>query len=278
MMTVIAKPASRESIRPLHRAPDRARRWIGSLGGVALVLVLLEVIIRLEVLPSRFLPPPTVVVATLFTELGTANAWWAMLDTLRGWAIGLGLAALIAVPLGLLLGSSEFAYRATRPIVEFLRPVPSVALIPLVFLLFGRNLGDGKIFLAVFAAVWPLLIQTIYGVRNVLPTQLDTARSFQIRRRDVALRVVLPSALPYLATGVRIASTVSLILVLTGEIVINAGGIGEQINLAREGGAVAVMYAFVVLSGILGLLLNTIFARLERRVLRWHPSQRKAQP
>ncbi|WP_308492522.1 ABC transporter permease [Microbacterium terrisoli] len=276
MMTVIAKSASRGSIRRRH-APDRARRWIGSLGGVVLVLVLLELVIRLEILPSRFLPPPTVVVATLFTELGTANAWWATLDTLRGWAIGLGLAALIAVPLGLLLGSSEFAYRATRPIVEFLRPVPSVALIPLVFLLFGRNLGDGKIFLAVFAAVWPLLIQTIYGVRNVLPTQLDTARSFQIRRRDVALHVVLPSALPYLATGVRIASTVSLILVLTGEIVINAGGIGEQINLAREGGAVAVMYAFVVLSGILGLLLNTIFARLERRLLRWHPSQRRAQ-
>jgi ABC-type nitrate/sulfonate/bicarbonate transport system permease component len=276
MMTVIAKSASRGSIRRRH-APDRARRWIGSLGGVVLVLVLLELVIRLEILPSRFLPPPTVVVATLFTELGTANAWWATLDTLRGWAIGLGLAALIAVPLGLLLGSSEFAYRATRPIVEFLRPVPSVALIPLVFLLFGRNLGDGKIFLAVFAAVWPLLIQTIYGVRNVLPTQLDPARSFQIRRRDVALRVVLPSALPYLATGVRISSTVSLILVLTGEIVINAGGIGEQINLAREGGAVAVMYAFVVLSGILGLLLNTIFAQLERRLLRWHPSQRRAQ-
>lgn len=260
-----------------RRFAQRTGRVIGSLGGVLVVLLLAEIVIRLEILPSRYLPPPSAVIVTLIGELGTANAWWAILDTLRGWAIGLGLAAVIAVPLGLLLGSNELAYRATRPIVEFLRPVPSVALIPLVFLLFGRNLGDGKIFLAAFAAIWPLLIQTIYGVRNVMPTQVDTARSFQIRRRDIALRVVLPSAVPYLATGVRIASTVSLILVLTGEIVINAGGIGEQINLAREGGAVAVMYAYVVLSGILGLLLNAAFAFLEARVLTWHPSHRKVQ-
>jgi ABC-type nitrate/sulfonate/bicarbonate transport system permease component len=272
-VTVITRPAAGGPV-PLLR---RAGRGIGSLGGVVVVLLLAELLTRLEILPSRFLPPPTVVFTTLIGELGSPVAWWAILDTLRGWAIGLGLAILIAVPFGLLLGSSELAYRATRPIVEFLRPVPSVALIPLVFLLFGRNLGDGKIFLATFASIWPLLIQTIYGVRNVLPTQLDTARSFQIRRRDIALRVVLPSAVPYLATGIRIASTVALILVLTGEIVINAGGIGEQINLAREGSAVDVMYAFVVLSGILGLLLNALFAWLEGRVLKWHPSHRKAQ-
>ncbi|WP_417564733.1 ABC transporter permease [Microbacterium sp.] len=271
-MTVLTRSTPREPTRLLHRA----RSGVGSLGGVIVVLLLAEIAIRLELLPSKFLPPPSVVFTTLIVKLGSAEAWWAILDTLRGWAIGLGLAVVIAVPLGLLLGSSQLAYRATRPIVEFLRPVPSVALIPLVFLLFGSNLGNGKIFLAAFAAIWPLLIQTIYGVRNVLPTQLDTARSFQIRRRDVAMRVVLPSAVPYLATGVRIASTVALILVLTGEIVINAGGIGEQINLAREGGAIATMYAYVVLSGILGLLLNLIFAGLEARVLKWHPSHRKA--
>lgn len=272
-MTVITRPAPSGPTTLLQRLGS----GVGALGGVVVVLLLAELVTRFEILPSRFLPPPSIVFTTLVGELGTSGAWWAILDTLRGWAIGLGLAVVIAVPLGLLLGSSELAYRATRPIVEFLRPVPSVALIPLVFLLFGRNLGDGKIFLATFAAIWPLLIQTIYGVRNVLPTQVDTARSFQIRRRDIALRVVLPSALPYLATGVRIASTVSLILVLTGEIVINAGGIGEQINLAREGAAVDVMYAYVVLSGILGLLLNAVFAWFEKRILKWHPSHRKVQ-
>nr|WP_274636449.1 ABC transporter permease [Microbacterium bovistercoris] len=272
-MTVLSRPAASGPATLLRRMG----RGVGALGGVVVVLLLAELVTRLEILPSRFLPPPSVVIVTLVGELGTPQAWWAILDTLRGWAIGLGIAIVIAVPLGLLLGSSELAYRATRPIVEFLRPVPSVALIPLVFLLFGRNLGDGKIFLAAFAAIWPLLIQTIYGVRNVLPTQLDTARSFQIRRRDVALKVVLPSAAPYLATGIRIASTVALILVLTGEIVINAGGIGEQINLAREGSAVDVMYAYVVMSGILGLLLNAAFAWLEKRVLKWHPSHRKVE-
>lgn len=246
----------------------------GSLGGVVVVLVVTEVLTRLEFLPSRFLPPPTIVFATLGAELETPTPWLAMLDTMRGWAFGLGIATLIALPLGILLGLNELAFRALRPVIEFLRPVPSVALVPLVFLMFAYNLGDGKIFLAAFASTWPLLIGTIYGVRNVLPVQLDTARSFHIRSIDIARKVVLPASLPYIATGMRVASTVALILVLTGEIVINAGGIGSQINAARQGSAVALMYSYVILAGVLGILVNIVFQSIERRLLHWHPSNR----
>ncbi|WP_119698083.1 ABC transporter permease [Microbacterium halotolerans] len=265
--------------------PDRgtarsAIRWfvhgIGSLGGVVVVLLLAELSTRTDLLPSRFLPPPTETFATLFELLGGATAWIAIAETLRSWALGLLIAVLAGVLLGLVVGANELAYRATRPIVEFLRPVPSVALIPLVFLLFADNLSGGTVFLAAFASLWPMLVQTTYGIRNVMPTQVDTARSFQIRRMDVALRVVLPSAIPYIATGVRIASTVALILVLTGEIVVGAGGIGQQINEARQGSAVAAMYAYVLLAGILGVILNALFAAVERRMLRWHPSHREA--
>jgi len=256
------------------RAVRRILHALGSLGGVVVVLLLCELLIRVGVLPGRFLPPPSVVLLTLATELTTPAPWLAMLDTLRGWAFGLGIATAIALPLGLLLGSNELAYRALRPVIEFLRPVPSVALVPLVFLLFSYDLGDGKIFLAAFASTWPLLVQTIYGVRNVLPVQIDTARSFHIPSFDVATRVVLPSAIPFIATGFRIASTVSLILVLTGEIVINAGGVGEAINAAREGSQVALMYAYVILAGLLGILINLVFRAIEHRALHWHPSHR----
>nr|WP_240948780.1 ABC transporter permease subunit [Microbacterium sp. CFH 90308] len=197
--------------------------------------------------------------------------------TVIGWFLSLTIATLVAVPLGVLLGTSELAHRATRPIVEFLRPVPSVALIPLVFLLFRPGSMDGKVFLAAFAATWPLLIQVIYGVRAINPIQLATARSFQIGRVRSFFRVVIPAATPYLATGLRIASSVALILTVTGEIIMGAPGIGLEINRAREGGDVPLMYAYVIVGGVLGVVLNLLFAALERKVLHWHVSQRSAR-
>ncbi|MFV0375065.1 ABC transporter permease [Microbacterium sp.] len=237
------------------------------------MVLLLEVLTLLGVLPGRFLPPPSEVLGRLALEVQMATFWTATWQTVLGWALGLLIAMAIAIPVGITLASSNLIYFATRPIVEFLRPVPSVALIPLVFLVFSPTM-EGKVFLAAYAATWPLLVQTQYGIRSVQSTQRDTARSFQIAPWRVIMRVVMPSALPYIATGLRISSTVSLILVVSGEIILGAPGIGQQINLAREGGDFAAMYAFVVVAGLVGLALNAIFARVERRLLHWHPSQR----
>ena len=120
--------------------------------------------------------------AALFGLLGESAYWTAIPHTLEGWAIGLAIAIAIAVPVGLALGFNEVLYRAARPVIEFLRPVPSVALIPLAILIYGTGL-QSKVFLVAFAATWPLLIQTIYGARDLDPLQLETARSFRIRRR-----------------------------------------------------------------------------------------------
>ena len=262
------------AISPARRVLTSTWHGISSLGGAVAVLLLFEILTRSGVLPARFLPPPSEVIATLVGLLGGPATWAAIGLTLLGWALGLGIAIVIAIPLGTLLGVSELAYRATRAIVEFLRPVPSVALIPLAYLVFKPGTIDGKVFLAAFAAVWPLLVQTIYGVRSINPIQLDTARSFQVPRWSTFARVVLPGSIPYLATGVRISSSVALILVVTGEIIMGAPGVGMQINLASQGGAVPEMYAYVVIAGVLGLGLNLGFAALERRALHWHASQR----
>jgi ABC-type nitrate/sulfonate/bicarbonate transport system permease component len=106
----------------------------------------------------------------------------------------------------------------------------------------------------------------------------DTARSFGLGRLARLWRITLPSALPYVATGVRISSSVALILTITAELVIGSEGLGRSINVARSGGAVELMYALIVATGILGWLLNVVVAGAERRVLRWHPSQRAALP
>ena len=187
--------------------------------------------------------------------------------------IGLGLAALIAIPAGIVIGSSRLLYRSLRAVIEFLRPIPSVALIPLAVLIYGSGL-ESKVFLATFAATWPLLMQTLYGVQDVDPVATDTARSFGFGRASRLLRVTLPSAIPYIATGVRISAAVALILCVTAELVIGAAGLGREINLARQGGAVDLMYALIIATGLLGWALNAVFARGERRVLHWHPSAR----
>ena len=110
---------------------------------------------------------------------------------MRGWALGLAIATVLAVPLGILLGASDFAGRAFRVPIEFLRPIPSAVLIPLLFLTLGPSLKS-EVFLAAFGAFWPLLVQTIYGVRDVDPVAIDTARSFGLGK----LRAPLPHHAP----------------------------------------------------------------------------------
>jgi len=251
------------------RVPDRVLPWLGIL----VVLLAFEVASRTGLLSTRNFPPVSETLARLAELVITASFWSSVWQTLQGWALGLGVAMLISIPLGILLGASRVLHTALRGVVEFLRPIPSVALIPLAVLIYGTGL-ESKVFLAAFAATWPLLLQTIYGVQDVDPVASDSARSFGFSRLQRLLYVTLPSAVPYIATGIRISSSVALILAVTAEIVIGAPGLGRDVNLARQGGAFADMYALIITTGLLGWVLNVVFARAERRVLHWHPSQR----
>jgi ABC-type nitrate/sulfonate/bicarbonate transport system permease component len=252
------------------RIPEWAQPWLGLLA----VLAVCELLTR--AVSSRYFPPVSEMLGSLLEEAGTGGFWAAVSNTLQGWAIGLGLAAAIAVPAGIVIGSSSLLYRSLRGVIEFLRPIPSVALIPLAVLIYGSGL-ESKVFLAVFASTWPLLMQTLYGVQDVDPVATDTARAFGLGRARRLLHVTLPSAIPYIATGVRISAAVALILCVTAELVIGAPGLGREINLARQGGAVELMYALIIATGLLGWAMNAFFARAERRVLHWHPSQRSVR-
>jgi ABC-type nitrate/sulfonate/bicarbonate transport system permease component len=248
-------------------------QWAPPVVAVLLLLALWEAVVRAGLIPETSIPPATSAIGELVTQLTEAAMWKAVGNTLEGWAIGLGLAVLLGVPAGILIGSSRWAYRALRVPIEFLRPIPSVALIPLAVLVYGTGL-QSKVFLATFASFWPLLIQTIYGVQDVDPVATDTARAFQLGRFERLWRITVPSAVPYIATGIRIASAVALILCVTAELVIGSAGLGRQINSASSGGNVELMYAMIIATGLLGWLLNIAATMVERRVLHWHPSQR----
>jgi ABC-type nitrate/sulfonate/bicarbonate transport system permease component len=259
---------------------SRLRLRVGSAGELAVLVLSIasalaawEAVSRAGLISETDLPSMTATVRELWSLAQGADFWGAILYTVRGWAFGLGVAALLAIPIGILLGSSDFAATAFRVPIEFLRPIPSAALLPVLFLTLGTTLKS-EIFLAAFGAFWPLLVQTMYGVRDIDPVAMDTARSFGLGRFERLYRITLPSAVPYIATGMRISSTVALILAFTAELFMGTPGLGQKVNFASSFGLHEQLYAYALATGFLGLAIHVLTSATERRVLRWHPSQR----
>jgi len=267
-----------EVATPVEGAPQRARQVplaepLVFVLSITAALVFWEVISRTGVISQKDLPAMSTSFRELWSLMQTGDFWIAFAQTARGWALGLGIATALAVPIGILLGSSEFAAGAFRVPIEFLRPIPSAALIPLLFLTLGTTLKS-EIFLATFGAFWPLLVQTMYGVRDVDPLTIDTGRSFGVGRFERLYRIKLPSSVPYIATGLRISSTVALILAFTAELFMGTSGLGQKVNYVESYGLNDQLYAYALATGFLGVAIHLAMTALERRALRWHPSQR----
>jgi len=267
---------------PADQGVERAGPGIARVGqigavllSVAAALAVWELVSRTGLIAERDLPSMSSSFRELWSLVQTTSFWGAFAQTVRGWALGLAVAIALAVPIGILLGSSDFAARALRVPIEFLRPIPSAALIPLLFLTLGTTLRS-EVFLAAFGAFWPLLVQTMYGVRDVDPLAIDTARSFGVGRFERLYRIKLPSAVPYIATGVRISSAVSLILAFTAELFMGIPGLGQKVNFAQAYGLNDQLYAYALATGFLGVAIHLVSSAAERRALRWHPSQRTA--
>jgi ABC-type nitrate/sulfonate/bicarbonate transport system permease component len=256
-----------------ERRPIRLVEPLVFVLSIASALVVWELVSRTGLISEQDLPAMSTTFKELWSLVQTSHFWWSFADTVRGWALGLAIATGLAVPIGILLGSNELAASAFRIPIEFLRPIPSAALIPLLFLTLGTNLKS-EIFLATFGAFWPLLVQTMYGVRDVDPVALETARSFGVGRVERLYRITLPSSVPYIATGLRISSTVSLILAFTAELFMGTKGLGQLTNAAYSFGLEIQVYALALATGFLGLAIHLLSTTLERRALRWHPSQR----
>ncbi|WP_172806264.1 ABC transporter permease [Aeromicrobium choanae] len=211
--------------------------------------------------------------ARLAEVLGTSEAWTAIGQTLTAWSIGLAVALAVAIPIGLLLGRSTLAYRSSRFTIDFLRTIPALGLIPLAALVYGAS-REAVLLIVIPACIWPLLLQTIYGVRDTDPLAIETAHSYGLGRWSILGRVVLPSAMPYIATGVRLSAIIAMLLVISVELLVLVPGVGSLIAVAQRNGETVDVYAYTLLSGFLGLAVVLLFRRLERRVIAWHPSVR----
>lgn len=244
------------------------------LFGLLSVALILEILPRLNFVPAQFFPPTSVIVLSAFRVLARSAAWAAIASTLWAWVIGLTVSTVAAVVVGMLIGSSRVATELTASTIEFLRPIPSVALIPLAAVLYGTTIGS-ELLLIIYACFWQVLIQTLYGIRDVDPVAADTARAYRLGRLRILRVLVWPTALPFIATGVRLAASIGLILAVTAELIIGNDGLGQALLRAENSGDFAGLYAWIGITGLLGVAVNGVFRSLERRVLHWHPRFRE---
>ena len=247
--------------------------WLQGLGGLVGFALLLEIVPRIGIISPNYLPPFSEIMVALFKEMTAATFWTALSDTLEAWAIGLVISVVAGVVIGIAIGSSRILRTLTHSTIEFLRPIPSVALIPLAVLLFGSQI-QSTLVLVIYASFWQVLIQVLYGVQDVDPVARETARCYGLGTWAQIRCVTWPTTLPYLMTGIRLAAAVALILAITSEVAIDTQGLGKQISDTESGGAVAIMYAYIIVAGIIGVIVNLGARALERRVLAWHPSVR----
>lgn len=262
--------------KPKKRQAIHAKTiWRGAAGVVVLVLTM-EIVSRLGIVSATFLPPFSTVVAATGGLFVNQEFLIDLVSTLLTWAIGLALSIIVAVPLGIILGLSDITYRASRTVIELIRPMPAVALIPLVLLTVGQGM-EMKLIVAIYAAMWPILFNTIYGVHGVDPKSREMGRSFGLSHWQVVRRIVVPSATPFIATGVRLSSAIVLIVIITVELVAGgAEGLGAFIaRTSAVGSQVPLVYAGILVTGLLGLVINLAMGNIERRWLGWNATKGK---
>jgi ABC-type nitrate/sulfonate/bicarbonate transport system permease component len=256
--------------------------WFATVARVLVVLAVLGGWQYLSVsgaLDASAFPSMSDTVAELVRQLRSAGLWTAVWETVRGWGIGLLIGCTLAILVGTVLGMNRFAYLSVIPVVEFLKTVPVIAILPLAIVVWGASL-EMKVFLVAFGVFWPLTIQVIYGVRAVDPVVRDTAAVLRLRGMRRFVGVTLPSAAPFIATGLRVAAAVGLILTIIAELIGGAKGLGLSILTSVNAGPhrLPATYAFILVTGVAGVLVTSVFAYLERRVLHWHESQRNLAP
>ena len=253
-----------------RRLRARAGRVLRGLTGFAAITLALELIARAGFVNEHLFPPASTVLpraAQLLVDLEFLGQVGA---TLGATLAGVGIAFVIAVPAGVLIGSYRAVSVGATPILDFFRSIPGIAIIPLLVLTLGQG-ASMKIAIVLFVCIWPMLFNTVYGVRGVDRVALETARSFRTGTFETWYRVVLPSALPLILTGVRLALSTGLTVAIAAEITVGSqDGIGYVILLASYSGLNHdTVFATVVLAGLLGFALNVATVALTGRAVAW---------
>jgi NitT/TauT family transport system permease protein len=258
-------------------------RIVRNIVGTAGVLAVCELVGRSGLVNPKFLPPPSIIAARLVELFNDRGFSLDLTQSVLSWAMALAISVILAVPIGIVFGSMPLVRSAFSIVVEFVRPIPSVALIPLAAIVIKTN-PDVKISLAAFAAFWPILFNTMHAMADIEPVQINTARAFNIGRVRTLFSVKLPSITPFVFTGIRISASVALIVLISTEIIAGGGrdsedlwergGLGTYVATMSGATRMDVAIAATFVAGIVGVVINMIFTWVQRHWINWSDGDR----
>ncbi|MFC4099508.1 ABC transporter permease [Paenibacillus xanthanilyticus] len=231
-----------------------------------------EMVPRVGLVETAFLPPLSEVLQAWWGLLTSGELWTHTESSLIRSLAGFGIAIAAAIPLGLLIGWYKGLSELLTPVLELFRNTAALALLPVFTLILG--IGEtSKITLIVYACSWPILLNTISGVKNVDPLLIKSAKSMGLSPVKLFIKVILPAAVPTIFTGVRLAGAGSILVLIAAEMVGAKAGLGYLINYAQFNFQAPEMYAGIISISLIGLLFNQGLVTLEKRFTAWKQTQ-----
>jgi NitT/TauT family transport system permease protein len=261
-------------------APGRSLRErlepaiLGALGIVVLLLVweMLPRIVPLSAGTKLFFTTPSQIVGTLWGLFATGDIWTPLGVSATGFAIGLGIAIVVGLPLGVLIGRSRTLNDMLDPFITAFNATPRLVFLPLVMLWFGLGLWT-KVIIVFIGALFPILINTYEGVRNADRTLINVVRSFGASEWDVARLVVVPNAMPYIIAGLRLAIGRAVLGVVVAEFFGSESGLGVMMVQAAGRYQVDVVFSGLIVFAALSLAMTAMVQVLENRLSLWRPQK-----
>jgi sulfonate transport system permease protein len=249
----------------------RARVVLESVGMLLVLLALWWVASHAKWLSPVFVPTPEGMLSSLREGLVAGELAAFTASTVLRMLLGWGLACVVGVALGALIGISATARAWIQPTLEFVRPLPASAVLPLAISIFGLS-PSMVLAVVAFGAMWPVLLATVHGFASVHERLREVSEALQLSRAAFVFKVGLPNAMPDILSGMRLAMTVALIVAVVGEMLASQSGLGQAILLAARAFRASELFAGIALLGAIGFLSNALLAVAERRLLRWqHP-------
>jgi NitT/TauT family transport system permease protein len=236
---------------------------------IILFLLLWEVVGQLGIIGrGLFLPPFSVVMASLWELAITGDLWKNASVSLSRALFGFALGLVVAIPLGLILGWFKALNRFLNPLLQVFRNLPILALLP-VFVMFLGIKEASKVAIIFWAVIWAVFISTAAGVKSVDPLLIKAARSMGTKPVKLFTSVILPGALPLIFTGIRLAATNAILILVAAEMIGATKGLGYALYFYQQNMKIPEMYAYLVVMALIGVIVNGTLEVIERRSFRW---------
>jgi ABC-type nitrate/sulfonate/bicarbonate transport system permease component len=245
------------------------KKTIRTFGLFLFLLIIWEIAVLLFKIDTLFLPRPSAILKTLVIELFSWNYWQHILYTLCRTLGGFLISSFIGIILGILFGRFDSLYRLFEPLLDFLRSIPATALFPLF--IFAVGVGDySKILVVIYGCSLIVLINTVYGIKSINKSRIQSLKLYGFKQSQIVKLAIIPEALPSIYSGLKVALSLSLVLIIVTEMFIGTNkGLGFLIIQYQMVYKITEMYCAIITAGIFGLILNKIMIIIESKALHW---------